>query len=421
MRVLYLIQYFTTPEESGSARAYDLVRHLARRGHEVTVVAGALHYHARRRRKESTRLFSHERHGSLRLIRVGWLLPYGQRMAFRWLNYLIFPLTSTLAAVLYAGRVDVVVASSTPLTIGIPGILLALWKRAAFVFEVRDLWPGWLVEFGLVRPGPATWLAERLEWLCYRRAARIVTITRGMREELIGRGLPAHKIVHVFQGTDISLCRPGPRKNAFGDSHGLNGKFVCLYTGNHGMVAGLEYVLSAAHLLQSERDVLFLLIGEGTDRPHLQRTARELSLDNVRFLEPVPKRMIADVIAASDVCLNLVRKAPCTDRFMPSKVFDYAGCGRPILSNVGGECADWLARYEAGMTTHPTDPATMAAAIRTLRDNPKQRRRMGENARRMAVEALDRRFAAEAFEDLLLEATAEKSSRPSARGKGSNC
>ena len=403
MRVLYLIQYFTTPDQSGSARAYDLVRYLVDRGHEVTVITGNVHYHARTSTTAGWKLFSQDGRGRLRVVRIGWLLPYGQRMAFRWLNYLSFAVTATLAGTLYGGPADAVVASSTPLTIGIPGLILAWWKRAPFVFEVRDLWPAWLLEFGLLKPGLATCLAARLESLCYRRAARVITVTRGMREELVERGVPARKIVHIFQGADVSLCRPGSRQNAFSKAQALDGRFVCLYTGNQGKVAGLEYVLSAAKMLRKERDILFLLIGEGTNRPVLEAMAADLGLENVRFLDAVPKRMIPEVIAAGDLCINSVRNVSCAHRFMPSKVFDYAACGRPILSNIAGESAEWLTVYEAGIATDPTDPASMAAAVTALRDDPELRRRMGDNARRLAEDILDRRFAAAAFEELLLE------------------
>jgi len=403
LRVLYLVQYCNALDQPGSGRAYYLLRYLAERGHQVTLITGAVHYQARKGDSRARRLFTRERQGSLSVVKVGWLLPYGGRMCFRWLNYLIFSATATLGGLLYGGRPQVVVASSAPLTIAVPGIILSALKRAPFVFEVRDIWPGWLVEFGLLRRGPAVRLAERLESLSYRLARRVITLTRGMREELIERGIPAEKIVHISQGADLSLCSPRSPDNAFSRAHGLGNKFVCLYTGNHGLVAGLEYVLEAARLLQDQEDIVFILMGEGTGKPALQQLARDMGLPNVRFLDPVPKLAIPEVIAAASVCLDCVRNVSVTHRFMPSKFFDYAACGRPILSNLGGESAELLDRYGAGLPTNPADASSLAEAVKELRADPERRMRMGENARRLAEEVLDRRLVADAFERLLLD------------------
>ena len=403
MRVLYIHQYFTTPAGSVGTRAYEFTRHLVEQGHQVTVVTGV----AERGDLRARGWVERQRIEGIDVIVVN--VPYANQMAYatRMLAFARFMCIATVAAVT-CGRPDVVFASSTPLTVGVPGIVASWLHRAPFVFEVRDLWPKYAVAYGALKN---PWLikgAELLERLCYARAARIVTICETIADEIRAAQGHHEKLVCIPIGADLGPAQPAERARA--------GPFKVVYTGAHSTVNALEHVLDAASAVAARGvDVEFHFWGDGRDKAKLQARATAEGLTNVRFHDPVPKDQIVGVIREADACVISARDIPEARAIFPNKFFDYIAAGRPVIVNFPGELATLIAREEIGLVAPPGDASALADAIVTLAGSPALRRRLGERARALATDRFDRRSLARRLERVFLEVLgpgAKQASRP---------
>jgi glycosyltransferase involved in cell wall biosynthesis len=404
MNVLYLHQFFVTPEEPGSSRSYAMVRHLVESGHRVTLIAGAKNYYSDRPSGRSGgRWITREERDGLTILRVGIFFPYQKTLWIRFITFLNFMVLAFVAG-LRTGAADVVFATSPPLTVGLPGWLLSVWKRAAFVFEVRDLWPETAVTIGLLRNRLVIHLATAFEELFYRRAARIICLTRGILERLRSRGVPEEKLALVSHGADVEFIQPGDRRNSFRRELGLEDQFIAVYAGAFGMANGLELVLEAADLLRTEPDVVFVLVGNGNAEAGLRAEAKRRALPNVVFTGLRPKSEIPGVLAAGDAGLMILRPNLLVGTACPNKFFDYLAAGRPVLINFSGEARELVERAGAGLYIRDSRADALADAVRYLRDNPAEREAMGCRARRLAVEEYARPRQTARFEQVLREA-----------------
>ncbi|GAB4375177.1 MAG: glycosyltransferase family 4 protein [Acidobacteriota bacterium] len=368
MHVVYFVQYFNLPDEPGGSRPYQLARALVDAGHRVTLVTGAVNHKTltvpeRYRR----RLFVTEEIDGIRVVRC-WSYA-GIRGSFRkrLLNFVSFALTASLGGVLRARRPDVVYASSTPLTVGVPGWLTATLRRRPFVFELRDLWPESAVVAGVLdERAPATRLASRLARFLYRRAALLVGVTRGICDGLVAAGVPRERVLFVPNGVDDWMVAagdpppPAPRE-----------RFVVIYCGAHGRWNGLDQVLDAAAILERRgASVAFEFVGDGDERAALEERARREGLRHVRFHGAVPKREAFDRLRAADASIVVTWDHPFQRMVLANKIFDYLAAGRPVVVGAHGEMADLVREAGAGPVVPPGRPDLLAEAIERLAARP---------------------------------------------------
>ena len=390
MHVVYFVQYFNLPHEPGGSRPYQLARALVDQGHRVTVITGAVNHKTltvpeRYRR----RLLVGEEIDGIRLVRA-WSYA-GIRGSFRkrLLNFLTFAATAGLAGVLRAGRPDVVYASSTPLTVGLPGWLTAALRRRPFVFELRDLWPESAIVAGVLdeRAWP-TRLAAALARFLYRRATMLVGVTRGICAGLVEAGVDPDRVLFVPNGVDDWMTAmddpppPPPRP-----------RFRVVYCGAHGRWNGLGQVLDAAALLaQRGVPVDFEFIGDGDERPRLEQRAAREGLAHVRFVGALPKREAFEAIRDADASIVVTWDHPFQKMVLANKIFDYLAAGRPVIAGAHGEMADLLREAGAGLVVPPEQPEALAGAIEKLVAMPADRRHaMGLAGRAYILEHYQRR------------------------------
>jgi glycosyltransferase involved in cell wall biosynthesis len=392
MRIVYFVQYFNLPHEPGGSRAHQLAKTWAAAGHRVSVVTGAVNHktltvpeHLRGRPVTVERLAE-----NLRVVRV-WSYA-GIRGSFRKrvLNFLSYAAVAGTLGVLRAGRPDVVYASSTPLTVGLPGMFAATVRRCPWLFEVRDLWPESAVVAGVLdRRALLTRAAQAASERFYRSAGRVVGVTEGIVEGLAGQGVPRSKLLFAPNGVDDWML-----EEPFAAPSRPGGRLRVVYCGAHGMWNGLDQILDAAHLLRDD-PVDLELVGDGDRKGHLVRRAREEGLDNVTFRDAMPKRDAFDALRAGTATVIVSPDDPFHRMVLANKVFDYLAAGRPLVAGMAGETADLVARAGCGVVSPPERPAELAEAIRRLVRTPDDElARMGRAGRDHVADRYSRRDTA---------------------------
>lgn len=396
-RVLFLNRSYWPDAEATGQLLTELCEDLAPT-FDVTVVAGQPNQnpgHA----KFQTR-GCEMRHG-VRIRRV-WNTRFPKSvLAGRIANLLSYLGTSFLAA-LALPRPDVVVVESDPPLLCLLGEFLRRWHQTKLVVYLQDIHPDIGIALGKI---PDCWLTRRLRqgmFGVYRRADRVVVLSRDMRDLLIASGVSSARIDCIPNWIDTQTILPRKDSNAFRRRHGLDGQFIVMYSGNLGLCQRLEDVLAAADRLRDRPDILFLLVGDGVSKRGLEGEARRLGLPNVRFLPYQSKDDLAESLGAADLQLVPLdpRVASC---LMPSKLYGVLASGNPVLAVAPkrSELAEITQERRVGLVVPPNRPDALAEAIARGSTNREELREMGRAARRLAEEQYDRRRITRRFADML--------------------
>jgi glycosyltransferase involved in cell wall biosynthesis len=273
------------------------------------------------------------------------------------------------------------------------------------VFEVRDLWPAVAVELGVLRNRPLIAVARGAERFLYRHARRVVVNSPGFIPYLRRTGVPEAKIALVPNGAETTLYDPRASGDRFRQAYNLQGKFVALYAGAHGLSNDLGIVLQAADRLRDDPRLVFVLIGDGKEKASLMAQGERMGLENVRFLPAAAKIDMSWVLAGADCGIAILRPIPLFATTYPNKVFDYMAAGKPVVLAIEGVIRDVVEGAGAGVAVPPGDPQALAEAVRSLAADPAQARRMGERGRTCVEKRFDRRDLARQLEQVLLEAS----------------
>jgi glycosyltransferase involved in cell wall biosynthesis len=298
---------------------------------------------------------------------------------------------------------DVYIGSSPTFFAAMAAGAAATVDRRPFIMEVRDLWPAIFVDLGVLKNQRMIAALERLELWLYSCATRVVTVTESFRTNLIERGVPPAKVVTITNGADTSFWK-AVDTSPVREQLGLEDKFIVLYIGAHGISQGLGSVLEAAAALRNDPDVVFLFVGEGAEKDQLVERASTEGLSNVRFLPAVEKDEVRDFYSACDVALAPLRNIPLFETFLPSKIFEIMSMSRPMIGAFAGEAAAILERSAGGIVVPPGDGAAIAAAVRTLRDDPALRDRLGRSGREFVAQHYSRKALADRYAAVIEEA-----------------
>ncbi len=389
MHILLIHQAFAALDEPGGTRHHELARYLADQGHRVTVIASPVSYLTgnlgvhREKAAVNTQISGEPSKGEVTILRA-----YTYPALHRSFVHRVFSFFSFMASSFWTGlkvrKVDLVWGTSPPIFQGVTAWALARLKRVPFLFEVRDLWPAFAIQVGVLHN---RWLIRASLWLerfLYRRADRVVVNSPGFLSHVRERG--ARQVSLIPNGADPRMFDPAADGADFRAAHGLEGKFVVLYAGAHGMSNDLGVVLEAAGRLSERPEIALVLLGDGKDKPALQARAAQMDLHNVHFLVPIAKIEMPAALAAANACLAILKPIPLYSTVYPNKVFDYMAAGRAVILAIDGVIREVVESAGAGIFVQPGDPQALAQAIRTLADDPDQTAAMGKLGR-MHVEA----------------------------------
>ena len=414
MKILYVSQYFPPEMGAPAARAAELSRHWARMGHDVTVLTGFPNHPTgvvpEEWRSRLRGLRYKETVDGVHVVRT-WLWPLPNRKAHeRIRNYASFCFSSAISG-LELEKPDVVIATSPQLLVALSGWWLAWWKRAPFVFEVRDLWPESLAAVGAGGEGSLLHrMLGAIAGFLYRRANHIVVVTPAFEDHLIRHWqVPEAKISIVENGVETDLFCADPAASDVRRELHLEHRFLICYIGTMGMAHGLETLIAAAESLQTALPAAtFLLIGEGAEKRRIADLAAARGLTNIQFLDQQPRERIPAFISASDVCLVMLKKTDLFKTVIPTKLLEYMACERPVIVAVDGQARQIVEAAGAGVFVEPEDSEALVQAILNLAADP-QRQRMGISGREYIVSRLSRQRTAQNYLTVLDKLTgAEK-------------
>jgi glycosyltransferase involved in cell wall biosynthesis len=407
MRVLMFSQYY--PPEVGATqnRMYAFARHLADAGHDVTVIAHVPNHPKGVILDEfKGKLFDRRREDSINGCRV-WVHASQTRSSLRRLTfYFSYALGALLAAVFAVrSRPDVVLATSPPLPVLLPAAAVSALYRRPYVADIRDLWPSVAIALGELREdGRPARVAASLERLLYQRAAAITVTTQSFLDHVERRG-GYDKTTYVPNGTDTDVFTDQAADPRLRDDLELSGSFVVGYFGNHGIAQGLEAAVDAAGMLNDRTDVAFLCVGEGPVKADLAQRAADASVDNVWFMPQVPTEDAPRWIAACDVLLVPLADRALLRQFVPSKLFDFLACGKPVVLMADGEARDILDQSQGGWHVPPEKPEQLAALVRNLADEPEQLAEVGRAGQAYVRRHYSRRQQASELTEMLERVT----------------
>ena len=384
MRILFFSHYYTPEGNAPATRVSALCERWVRAGHDVTVITGApnvpngIVYDGYKNERKSEVI------NGVKVERVKTYIAANKGVIKRMLNFTTYFL-SALWTSLRLPKADVVIATSPQIFAGYVGVWYKRLRCVPLVTEIRDIWPESMFAVGAKVPRLGIWALERIEKAMYKNCDRLVTVGEGYRLRLREKGVPEEKMSVVMNGTDLEVYSPREKDAALLKQFGLEGKFVVSYIGTVGMACGLDCVLDAAEKVKVEgeggqRNVVFVIVGDGAARVQLEEESKRRGLTNVVFTGRQPKLAMPDWVASSDASLVHLKKTELFTTVMPSKIFESAGCKRPIIMGVDGFAKKLVMDSEAGLDMIPESAESLVECVKKLVNNPALCCKLGENA-----------------------------------------
>lgn len=406
MRILIFSNSFDMNNSSGSGRLNDLVDYLVSIGHEPHVLTSTFDYLTGQiESKYKKRLVTTESENGYSVCKTWTYDGYNKSYFHRFISFLSF-LFSSVYGQFFVGKYDVVFVGTPPFFLGIPGIIAAKRKKVPFIYEVRDLWIDVAIELGFLRNRMLINIMKKFEAYFFKKAKMIVTNSPAFGQKIEKTGIMRDKIIFIPNG--VNLKQFSPTK---GNSHeirkrlGLEGKFMVIYTGAHGLANNLDYILNAAKIIkESDDSIRFLFIGDGNYKKKMMHRAKSENIDNVIFHDPVNKSNLSDFIIASDFGIATLLPTQVLKTTYPNKVFDYMACGIPVIVAIDGVIRELVVENRAGVYVDPNCPEALANIIVKLKAEPEKRKSMGENGLNLVRQQFDRKKITKNLADIIVNA-----------------
>ena len=381
MHILYIHQYFNTPEEGGGTRSYEFARKLVKRGHKVSLIT-ASHLNNSSKKDEY-----------IEGIHIIYLkVPYSNYMSFkrRFLSFIYFGFRAIFVGI-KVKNYDLVFATSTPLTVAIPGIILSFLKRVPMVFEVRDLWPKVPIQMEVIKNRLLINILRWFEIHTYRYSKHIIALSPGMVKGILETGIQEEKVTMIPNFCNIDFFKPGRLDHSLLKNLDCNNIPIIAYSGAISYANNVELIIHTAEKLQGmNKKVFFAIAGEGKLKPKLEEYVKVKQLKNVIFLGKINKYEVAELYKRALFCLVLFKNLPVLTTNSPNKFFDAISAGKPIITNMNGWIGKLIEKYNIGFSIEPKDDnALMNAVIKIINMDKMQIKKMEINARNLAKDKFD--------------------------------
>lgn len=410
MKILLIHQYFLEKGDGGGSRFNEMTQVWASQGHEITVLAGMVHYATGKKpEKYKGKYFFTDLdfYNNVDVIRSHVSESYNTNFLGRLWAYFSFVFSSIYAGLFKTNKkFDVILVTSPPLFVGITAYVLSKIKSVPFVFEIRDLWPESAIDTGVLKNKMIIKFAYWFERFIYKKATLINVLTPAFREKLIvDKKIDPKKVIFIPNAADFSLAESIQENfdaTAFKKELNLQDKFVITYVGAHGVANHLIQLIETAERLK-DTNVVFQLIGAGMQKNMLVEEAAKRKLNNIIFRDSVPKKEVFKYILASDAGASVLKKVDTFKTIYSNKTFDYMSCKKPILLSIDGVSRDLVEQAKCGYYVEPENPEEIEKGIRLMLANKESLNIMGENGFNHAKKYFDRSDLASKYTNKIKE------------------
>ena len=393
MHILYIHQYFNTPKEPGSTRSYWISRELVKRGHQVTMITS-----------------TNNSHGEGKEVIDGIHVVYVKN---DYSNYMSAPrkvlsfLNFIRLAIKFGAKqkgIDLMFATSTPLTVGY--IAMRLKKKCGwpYVFEVRDLWPEFPIQIGAIKNRLAIKYLRKLEKNIYNKSEFVVALSPGMQDGVVAAGVPVEKTAMIPNMSKPDKFYPRKKNEKVAKEFDIDiSKFNVIHFGAMGRANGLEYIINAAKILKEkgDKEVNFVFMGDGSTQPILKECVNNYGLKNVVFLGNHPMEIVSEVVNLCDASITTFINLPILRTNSPNKLFDSLSAGKPIIVNSSGWTKDLVEKEHCGFYVDPESPEDLVDKLIYYKGDKETLKKMGENSRRLSLEVFDKNILAAKVVDVI--------------------
>jgi len=382
VHILFISDNFPPEVNAPASRTFEHCREWVKAGHRVTVVTCAPNFPGGKvYGGYKNRLFQAESMDGIHVVRVWSYITANEGFVKRILDYVSFMVSAVIASPLIKTP-DIVISTSPQFFSACAAYLISLIKKRPFIFELRDIWPESIKAVGAMKESVVIRLLEKIELFLYKKAVRIVSVTQSFKQTLVKRGVDENKISVITNGVDLSRFKPQIKDAGLVKKYGLENKFVAGYIGTHGMAHCLETILDAADKIRRQDggdEFRFVFLGNGARKSVLVERAKAMGLDNVVFIDSVPKDEVVKYWSLLDVSVIHLRKTKLFTTVIPSKLFECMGMGIPVLHGVMGESADIVTKEGVGLLFEPENADKLCKGLWKLKDDTKLYNRLKAN------------------------------------------
>jgi glycosyltransferase involved in cell wall biosynthesis len=402
MRILLIHQYFLEEDDAGGSRWNEMTKDWSTKGHVITVIAGMMHANGLEKRSEyKGKYFIGKKQGDVFVCRTHVSESYNNGFLGRLWGYFSFMFSSLWAGVFKINeKYDAVIITSPPLFVGISGYIISRIKKIPMIFEIRDLWPESAIDTGVLKNKWIIRLAYWVEKFIYKKSSLINVLTPAFFSTLRDKkGITEKKLILIPNAADFSISEEilhSFDREKFRKNHNLNDYFVITYVGAHGVANYLDQILEAGKLLE-DTNALFLLIGQGMEKARLIEKAKQMQVENVRFIDPVPKNEVFKYILASEMGASVLKKVDTFKTVYSNKTFDYFSCKKPILMAIDGVSRELVEQSAAGTYVEPENASEFNRIIREYILDNERLEKEGNNGYNFARKHFDRKVLAEKY------------------------
>lgn len=394
MNILYIHQYFKTPDEPGGTRSYWISKELVGRGHSVTVICST----NKQNPIPCTR--------SIEGIKVIYVRnEYNNYMSiprkiYSFLNFIRLAIKEAKKQ----KKVDLVYATSTPLTVGYIALRLKKKMGWPYVFEVRDLWPEFPIQIGAIRNKMVISFLQNLEKKIYYKSEHIVALSPGMKDGVLATGIINEKCSMIPNMSKPDEFYPREKSEDIMKRFGMDkNKFNVIHFGSMGRANGLGYIIETAKCLKDKGDdsIEFIFMGDGATQPIIKKQAEEYGLTNVKFLGNHKMSIVSEVVNCCDASMTSFLDLPILYTNSPNKLFDSLSAGKPIIVNSAGWTKDLVENENCGFYVNPNNPEDFAIKLLKYKDNIDVLKQWSDNSRRLSLEVFDKSILSAKVADVL--------------------
>ena len=402
MNLLVYTQYFP-PETNAPANRWGyFAKYLANQNHKITVLTSfPNHPLGRILNGYKNQWHFKEEKDNMGIIRTWTYISVSRKFISRLFNYFSFAFSSCINS-FSIKNIDIIIASSPPLSVAIIGAIIAKKKRIPLILDLRDIWPEAAVSTGYIKKGFLYHLAEKWEKRCYKQAQKILVNSPAIFEELKNiKGVPSSKLEFIPNGADLEFFKEINNSNKINEEYNIKDKFIVLYTGLLGFAQAPEVMIDAAKILENNKDIVFLIVGGGPLKKDLESKIKDLELDNVVLTGQRPREEMPVFVSRGDICLVPYKNSSTFQKNVSSKMFDYMASGKPIIINLEGAASDIIIKAQAGLVVEPENALALAKTIEQLYNNRFLRKKMGNSGKVYVEKHYDKKKISKQLEIIL--------------------